>query len=161
MFWVGFTDGENKLYIKESDLLRWCSLGSSNLWCIRNHMLCALVYSCKLKLKLPMEDLVPVSSVATGKTPFISVVQGEVCNNHNYKLKAFGFKPKPHLSFCRFAVLKMQVLFFFFSKVSDFHSFLSLLLPHTANKSLAILSTGVIRKRVSRCLVFVVTLQVI
>lgn len=51
----------------------------------------------------------PVSSEANNKTPFISVIQGELCNNHNYKLRVFGFEPKPPLPFCRFAMLKMQV----------------------------------------------------
>lgn len=72
-------------------------------------MLCVLAYSCKTDLKLPSEGLVPVSSEANGKTPFISVVRGEVCNNHNYKLRVFVFEPKSPLSFCRFAMLKMQV----------------------------------------------------
>ena len=72
-------------------------------------MLCALAYSCETNLKLPNEGLVPVSSEANDKTPFISVVWGEVCNNHNYKSGGFDFEPNAHLSFCRFAMLKMQM----------------------------------------------------
>lgn len=53
-------------------------------------MLCALVYSCKTDMKLPNEGLVPVSSEARGRTPFILVVQCESCNNHNYsEIKRF------------------------------------------------------------------------
>lgn len=56
-------------------------------------MLCALAHSCKTDLKLPNEGLVPVSSETNDKTSFISIVQSELCNIHNYKLEVFGFDP--------------------------------------------------------------------
>lgn len=56
-------------------------------------MLCALAHSCKTDLKLPNEGLVPVSSETNDKTSFILMVQSELCNIHNYKLKVFGFEP--------------------------------------------------------------------
>lgn len=70
-------------------------------------MPCALAHSCKTDLKLPNEGLVPVSSETNDKTSFISMVRSELCNVHNYKLRVFGFEPKSHFSFCRFAMLKM------------------------------------------------------
>lgn len=73
-------------------------------------MLCALAHSCKTDLKLPNEGLVPVSSETNDKTSFISfisMVQSQLCNIHNYKLKDLGFEPKSHFSFCRFVMLKM------------------------------------------------------
>lgn len=70
-------------------------------------MLCALAHSCKTDLKLPNGGLVPVSSETNDRASFISMVQSELCNTHNYKLRVFGFKPKSHFSFCRFIMLKM------------------------------------------------------
>lgn len=100
-------------------------------------MLCALAYSCKTDLKLPNEGSVPVSSEANGKTPFISVVWGEVCNNHNYKLRVFGFEPKPPLSSFRFAENAGEhcppPFFFMYEDVKIGVSFSVILLPSVSS----------------------------